>query len=94
MTILKQELARYVEKHENFSNVLIMGDFNTEADLMEEYGSIQVIQDSTSAGVFGRKLCHAYARTKDFLITGHILYKSFTRSFHHPILAQLEFKNY
>ena len=59
---LKQELTRIAEKYESFPNVLIMGDFNTQSDLMEENGFSQVICDNTTAGVSGGKLCHAYVR--------------------------------
>ena len=67
-----------------------MGDFNTEKDLFKEHDYQQVISVSTSADWFGRKLCHAYTKLLDFTCTGHCLYKSFTRSTHHPIAVELK----
>ena len=89
---LKETVQRKAKEYKEDSNVLIMGDFNTGKDLFKEHGYKQVISVSTSADRFGGKLCHAYTKVLDFSITGHCLFKSFTRSTHHPIAVELKRK--
>ena len=71
-----------------------MGDVNSEENVIFDENYKQIIQDSTTCGVFGGKLNHIYANLKDFSVNGKVLFKCFTRSKHHPVCAILEKKTY
>ena len=92
MNSLRMSMNDLLESLKEEKNVLVMGDFNTEKNIIEEqtYNYKQVIQGSSKAGVFGGNLCHAYARSNDFSFVGETLYRSFTKSTHHPIVVLIK----
>ena len=74
-------------------NVLLIGDFNTEPNVIENSSYEQIIHSSTTSGIFGGQLCHAYCKMNDYLPSSAVLFKCFTRSQHHPIVVMLENKH-
>ena len=57
---------------------------NTEELLITLPGYKQHIQCQTTSGMHGKRIDQAYARLKDFSADGFVLYKSFSKSHHHP----------
>ena len=109
---LKKTLNDLVGSLHDKANVLILGDFNTPLNLLEDQGYIQLItgklllnkcflhqltyssycSGNSKSGIFGGRLSQAYARISDYSVDGEILYKSFTKSTHHPIAVILKEK--
>ena len=73
-------------------NVLVMGDFNEERNVLTGSNYIQIIETSSTSGLFGGQLCHAYCRVSDYVLSSSVLFRCFTRSKHHPILVMLQKK--
>ena len=73
-------------------NVICIGDFNSCENLLADYGFQESVIGRTTAGLHGNQLCHAYTKLQDFNISGYILMKSFSKSFHHPISILLNLK--
>ena len=63
---------------------------NTEDFLIESEDYYQLIKSPTTFGLNGKIIDQAYAKLRDFEAIGHVLYKSFTNSHHHPICINLK----
>ena len=50
----------------------------------------QLIDSPTCSGIKGKRIDHAYAAFSDFKATGHVLYKCFVNSYHHPICVNVQ----
>ena len=65
---------------------------NTDEIIITALGYEQQIQCPTTSGMHGKTIDQVYTRLKDFTATGHVLYKSFSKSYHHPICINLLLK--
>ena len=80
------------EEHANSPNVIIMGDMNCTCDLLPNSAYRQIIQCQTTSGVKGNTIDHAYVKLENFEASGHVLYKCFVKSYHHPICVNVKVK--
>ena len=78
----KSDLDMLVSEHENVRNIIILGDSNEEALLIEK-GYDQIIMEPTTRE--RTRIDQAYVKLKDFNAEGLVLYKCFEESYHHPI---------
>ena len=92
VSMLKQNLAGVIDYNEDERNLIIIGDMNTEDSVIDDERFLQQIDGPTTSGIKGNKIDHAYTRLADFDSTGHVLYKCFTNSYHHPICVNLGHK--
>ena len=88
----KSDINEIVKEVSQDDNVLILGDMNTDEIIITAPGYEQQIQCPTTSGMHGKTIDQAYTRLKDFTATGHVLYKSFSKSYHHPICINLLLK--
>jgi hypothetical protein len=88
----KEMLLQAVEEFKDIPNVLIMGDMNTTDNILPNCPYNQIISCQTTSGIYGNIIDHAYVKLHDFNAKGHVLYKSFTKSYHHPICVNLNIK--
>ena len=88
----RNDLDMLVDELAKEENVLIIGDMNSEEHLITSNEYQQVIQSPTTSGIHGKIIDQAYIKLADFDATGHVLYKSFTKSHHHPICINLQVK--
>ena len=89
---LKKNLEEILTIYSDCPNVLVMGDFNEERNVLTGSNYIQIIETSSTSGLFGGQLCHAYCCVSDYLLSSSVLFRCFTRSKHHPILVMLQKK--
>ena len=92
VSMLKQNLAGVIDYNDDERNLIIIGDMNTEDSVIDDERFLQQIDGPTTSGIKGNKIDHAYTRLADFDSTGHVLYKCFTNSYHHPICVNLGHK--
>ena len=93
MAQFKADLNEIIKRVNEAKNVLILGDVNTEQNLIKSPEYIQQIHCQTTTGMNGKIIDHAYTKLTDFVANGHVLYKSFARSHHHPICINLLLKD-
>ena len=91
ITNFRSDLNELAEELSLKDNVLIIGDMNTEEIFLNltSSGYEQKIQCQTTSGMDGKKIDQAYTHLKDFEADRHVLYKSFSKSHHHPICINL-----
>ena len=89
---LKKNMEEIMAMYSHCPNVLIMGDFNAEENVISGSDYVQMIKTSSTTGLCGGQLCHAYCRVSDYSLSSSVLFRCFTRSKHHPILVMLERK--
>ena len=106
---LRKKLSELLASIDQEENVLLMGDFNSEEQVIDDPAYTQLIEGkgqmtnnfknpyiacyisgNTTSGMFGGKLCHAYVKGSDYYMVGEVLFKSFTRSTHHPIAVVIK----
>ena len=87
INLFKNKLQTLIIEHQDKKNVVIMGDMNTEECLLAD--DYQLIIQSPTTFKMKRKIDHAYVKLTNFIATGHVLYKSFLTSHHHPICINL-----
>ena len=86
----KQDLQQILQDNCHQRNLLILGDFNEEDNVIDDASFVQLIDAPTVSGIKGSRIDHAYARLPDFKCSGHVLYKCFVKSYHHPICVNLQ----
>ena len=69
-----------------------MGDTNFSGDLLPNSPYTQIIQGQSTSGVKGNTIDHAYVKLENFNAAGHVLYKSFVQSYHHPVCINVNVK--
>jgi hypothetical protein len=88
----RHDLNVMVDHLKEEGNILIIGDMNSEENLIDSKEYHQLIKSPTTSGLHGRIIDQAYVKLTDFTATGHVLYKSFIKSYHHPICINLQIK--
>ena len=56
---LKKNLDEILTSYSNCRNVLLLGDFNEEKNVLSGSNYTQIIKTSSTSGLFGGQLCHA-----------------------------------
>ena len=86
----KLNLQHILQQNSHHRNLLILGDCNAEENIIVDTSFLQLIDAPTVSGIKGSRIDHAYARLPDFKCSGHVLYKCFVKSYHHPICVNLQ----
>ena len=94
ISTFKQNLQKLVQNNEQERNLVIIGDMNEENTVIPDNRFSQLIDGPTTSGIKGKTIDHAYARIADFNVSGHVLYKCFVNSYHHPICVNLKPKSH
>ena len=89
LVLFKDFLYSAILEHKDTRNLIIIGDVNTQDNIIEDCSFKQLIESPTTSGINGSTIDHAYVKLSDFKGSGHVLYKSFIKSYHHPICLNL-----
>ena len=82
----KDDLDDLVKENENETNVIILGDMNTE-ELLIKGDYVQLVNEPTTRE--GTRIDQAYVKLEGLHAKGYVLYKCFEESYHHPICVNI-----